>query len=412
MTAMVTEKHSCRLCQSEQLQPALSLAPTPLGDEFVPAGLLGQAQPCYPLDLMLCGECGNVQLRNVVNPDAVYRHYTYTTSVSLGLAEHFQKYADALLAQHPIAPGGMVVEIGSNEGLMLRAFANRGLRVLGVDPAADIARHATRAGTKTLPTYFTAELARQIRAQHGPAGAIVANYVLANIDDFDDVISGVDALLADNGVLVFETSYCLDVVQQALLDTIFHEHLSYFAVAPLAKFFRRHGMEITDVRRVHTKGGSIRVTVRRAGAARPAPAVAELIALEAQAGLDRVETYQSLGNRLDQQKSTLLALLSGWKRQGKTIAAYGAAVGLTTMIYQFELGGYLSFIADDNPQKFNLFSPGLHLPTLPSQALYDRRPDYVILLAWRYADAILKRHEAFIKQGGRFVLPVPEPKII
>lgn len=412
MTDVVAEKLACRLCDATDLASALPLAATPLGDEFISAELLDKPQPCYPLELMLCRRCGNVQLRNVVNPDAVYRRYTYTTSVSPGLKEHFQNYADALLAETNIRPGGLVVEIGSNEGLMLRAFARRGMRVLGIDPARDIARHAADSGIETLPEYFTAAMAKNILDRHGKADAIVANYVLANIDDLADVIHGVQTLLSDSGVLVFETSYCLDVVEQALLDTIFHEHLSYFAVSPLVRFFRRHGMEITDVRRVATKGGSIRVTVQRAGAARPAPAVAGLIALETQAGLHRLETYRQLGARLDGQKADLLAAVTNWKREGKTLAAYGASVGITTMIYQFGLGEHLSFIADDNPGKFNLFSPGLHLPALSSRALYDRKVDYVILLAWRYADAILARHAEFMKQGGRFVLPVPTLRIL
>jgi hypothetical protein len=212
---------------------------------------------------------------------------------------------------------------------------------------------------------------------------------------------------------VFETSYCLDVVQDALLDTIFHEHLTYFSVRPLVPFFRRHGMELIDAQRVATKGGSLRVTAQRAGGSRPvASSVAELQELEASAGLNRLETYRTLAARLDHRKRELHDVLGSWKAQGKTIAAYGAAVGLTTMIYQFGLGKFLSFIVDDNPGKHNLYSPGLHLPTLPSEALYQRKPDYVVVLAWRYVDSILQQHQAFLAQGGQFVTPLPEIRVI
>ncbi len=413
MSAPFSPRATCRLCGAGRLQLALPLAPTPLGDHFVAAERLDQLQEAYPLDLMLCGDCGNVQLQHVVNPEIIYRQYTYTSSVSLGLVEHFQRYADAVLQRVDPPPGSLVVEIGSNEGAMLRAFQQRGLTTLGVDPAREIARRATAAGIETLPSYFTAEVAQTIREQRRPAAIVIANNVIANIDDLGAVMEGLRTLLAPQGVFVMETSYCLDVVHDALLDTIFHEHLTYFSVRPLAPFFRRHGMELIDAQRVATKGGSLRVTAQPAGGARPvASAVAELMELEARNDLHRLEAYQTLAARLDRRKCELHDLLGSWKAQGKTIAAYGAAVGLTTMIYQFGLGKFLSFIVDDNPAKHHLYSPGLHLPTLPSEALYQRKPDYVVVLAWRYVDSIVKRHQAFLAQGGQFVTPLPEIGLI
>ena len=306
-----------------------------------------------------------------------------------------------------------MVEIGSNEGAMLHAFQKRGLRTLGVDPAREIARRATEAGVETLASYFTAELAQSIRDQHGPAALVVANNVMANIDDLANVMQGLQTVLAPDGVFVFETSYALDVVQGALLDTIFHEHLTYFSVRPLVAFFRRHGLELIDVERVPTKGGSLRGTVQRAGGPRPvAPTVAALADLEAQAGLDCLETYAALADRLERRKQELHRTLESWKAQRKTIAAYGAAVGLTTMIYHFDLGRFLSFLVDDNSEKHNLYSPGLHLPTLPSEALYQRKPDCLVVLAWHYVDPIVQRHQAFLTQGGQFLVPLPEIQLI
>jgi SAM-dependent methyltransferase len=413
MTEPVFVRNTCRLCGGRRLSLALRLVPTPPGDHFVPRERLGQVQECYPLDWLLCADCANVQLSHIVNPEIIYKQYTYTTSVSLGLPEHFRRYADDVLSRvHPSADA-LVVELGSNEGAMLRAFRQYGLRVLGVDPATEIAQQATSAGIETLPAYFTAELGRTIRDQYGQAAVVIANNVLANIDDLDDIARGVCSLLAPDGIFVLETSYCLDVVQKALIDTIFHEHISYFAVRPLARFFERHGLRVFDACCVATKGGSLRLFVQRADGPWPiGPGVAELSAREAGAGLDRLETYRNLGNVLQRRKNELLGLVRQWKAADKTVAAYGAAVGLTTMIYHFGLGEYLSFIADDNPVKQGLFSPGLHLPTLPSKSLDDRRPDYTIVLAWRYVDAIVSKHRDYVAHGGRFVLPLPEVRVL
>jgi SAM-dependent methyltransferase len=409
MTPTVFQRDTCRLCGSGKLDLALGLAPTPLGDLFVPAARLNVPQASYPLELLLCRRCGGVQLHDIVNPEIIYPEYTYTSAVSLELPEHFRSYANAVIDRMQLKSGATVMEIGSNEGVLLRAFQARGMKVLGIDPAREIGRRATEAGIPTLTAYFTSDLGKTIRAEHGPASVIIANNVLANIDNLDDVVDGVRALLAPDGVLIFETSYCLDVVEKALLDTIFHEHISYLSVAPLAPFFARHGMEMIDAVRVPTKGGSLRGTVQlKGGPSKIEPGVVELIRLEKQAGLDHIEAYQTLGKQLDQIKSGLLKHLKPWKAEGKSIAAYGAAVGLTTMLYQFGLGPFVDFIADDNPAKQNLYSPGLHLPVLRSESLVDRRPDYVVVLAWRYVNAIVERNRIYLAGGGRFVVPCPE----
>ena len=275
--------------------------------------------------LRLCGQCGNVQLGHVVNPEIVYRKYRYTTSVSLGLTDHFPRYADLLLARVNVRPGALVVELGSNKGAMLRAFKRRGVRAVGVDPAREIAARATAAGIETVPDYFTAELAGALREQHGPTSLIIANNVFANIDDLGDVVRGVRTLLAPDGVFVAETSYCLDVVEKALLDTIFHEHLTYFAATPLAAFFAQNGMQLIDAEHVETKGGSLRATAQLAGGPRPvAPAVGEAIRREAEAGLARPETYQRLAVRIARQKADLRKTLAPSKSAGKVVAGYGA----------------------------------------------------------------------------------------
>jgi len=413
MSSPVYTRETCRLCGSKHLELAVGLTPTPIGDDFIKPDRLDKEQPAFPLDMMLCLDCGNVQLRNVVNPELIYIAYNYTSSVSLGLVEHFKKYAEAVITRVQPEPGALVVELGSNEGAMLRSFKERGLRVLGVDPAREIARRATEAGIETLPTYFTADLAKKIREERGAASIVIANNVFANIDDVTDIIDGLRYLLAPDGVFIFETSYWLDVVQKMLIDTIFHEHLTYFAVKPLASFFHRLGMELFDVERVPTKGGSLRGYVQMNGGKwKIAPAVKEQIQLEDEIGLDRLETYKEYTQKLQGLKTQMLEELGKYKAHGKSIAAYGAAVGLTTMLYYFDLGDLTQYIFDDDPNKQNTLSPGLHIPTLPSEAIYEKKPDVIVALAWRYIDPILKKHKAYLEQGGHFLLPLPKVELI
>lgn len=413
MNVKVFHRDTCRLCGGCSHDLGLSLTPTPIGDDFVSKERLAKGQESFPLDLCVCRDCGNVQLLKTLDPEVVYGEYLYTSSSSVGLPEHFQHYADHVMRYANPSKGALVVELGSNEGAMLRAFKNNDMRVLGIDPASEIARRATAAGLETLPTFFSAKLASEIRAKYGPASIVVANNVFANIDDLADMAEGVRALLADEGVFVFETSYLLDVIEKNLIDTVFHEHLCYFAVKPLEAYFRRYGMQLVNAERVPTKGGSLRGYVQLAGAKRiVAPAVAELKALEAKAGIDHPQALAVLGERLDTIKGELLALLDDLRSKGKTIANYGAAVGLTTMIYHFDLAGRLSFIVDDNLVKQNTFSPGHHIPVYAPQAMYERKPDYMLILAWRYADNIMKQHRAYLDQGGHFIIPLPELRVI
>ena len=409
----VTRRDTCRLCGSRNRELVLPLAATPSGEDYVTADQLSQPQELFPMDLFLCRDCGHAEFPDVINPDLLYRDYKYQTSISLGLVEHFGRYADAVLAAVQPKAGSLVMDVGSNDGSLLKFFKARGHRVLGVDPATAVAGKATKGGVETLPTYFTAQLARQLRAQRGPAAILTANNVFANIDNLADFAAAVREMLAPDGVFVFETSYLLDVLPKMLIETFFHEHLSYFSVKPLQAYFRRHGMELFDIQRVATKGGSIRGFVQLAGASRPVkPAVAEQIALEGKAGVGRPDTYRACHERVNGIKNELHRRITDWKKQGKVVAGYGASVGVTTLLFQFELGELLEFLVDDNPIRHGLYSPGHHLPVLPSDALYSRKADYVVVLAWAYLDPIRKKHQKFTEQGGRFVAPLPKVQVV
>lgn len=405
-----TRRERCRLCDSPGLEIALALAPTPIADDWVTAARLGETQQRFPLDLHLCRACGHVQLLEVVSPEALFRNYTYRSSVSLGLVEHFGRLAARLLEGLPA--GSLVCEIGSNDGSMLRFFHERGMRVLGVDPAREIARLATQSGIETLPEFFTAAAGARIRAERGPAAVIIANNVFAHADELGGIADGVRSLLDENGVFVFEVSYLVDIVERLLFDTVYHEHLCYHTVRPLLRFFAAHGLELIDAERLPVKGGSIRGTVQLAGGPRSStPALAQLVRLEEEGRYDRPETYQTFAARVAAAKQRLLETVDGLRAGGKHVAGYGASATVTTLLHHFDLGSRLDFLVDDNPGKHGTFSPGHHLPVFPSPALLERRPEYTVILAWAYADPIMRRQAAYREQGGRFIIPLPELRL-
>ncbi|HWX22497.1 MAG TPA: class I SAM-dependent methyltransferase [Candidatus Binatia bacterium] len=413
MSNLSYRRSDCRLCHGTELDLVLKLTPTPLADAYIPSAQAQQPQPVFPLDLFLCRRCGFAQLLDVVQAQAIYLDYIYETVSSLGLVEHFDHYAAEVLGRIRPPAGALVVDVGSNDGTLLKGFQRRGMKVLGIDPAREIAARATAAGVETLPEFFTVELAQRLRRERGPAAIITANNVIANIDDLDGVIAAVRELLAPDGVFVFESYYLGDLVRNMVFDFIYHEHISSFAVKPVELFFRRHGLELVDVLRVPTKGGSLRYTIQLAGGPRKAtPIVGELRELEARQGLDTPELFHKFNTRIEQTKQATLALLRRLKGEGKKIAGYGASATTTTLVYHFELAGLLDYLLDDYPAKQGLLSPGLHLPVLPSEVIYERRPDYIVVLAWRYYEPIRRKHPQFAAQGGRFVVPMPELRLL
>ena len=303
--------------------------------------------------------------------------------------------------------------MGSNDGTFLRCFKDRGLSVLGVDPARRIAEQATESGVETWAEFFTPDLARRIVAERGPAAIVLANNVLANIDDLDAVVAGVLALMAADGVFVFETQNGADVIRHKLLDTIYHEHLSYFMIKPVAAFFAARDMDLIDVASVSTKGGSMRVTVQRAGGPRSrSDAVAETIATEERDGLYDPATYARFAAGIGALREEMAALVEGITAAGGTVAGYGASVGTVTLLHQFDLASAIGFLVDDAPLKPSLIGPGYAIPVLPPAALYEKRPDAVIVFAWRYAETIMDKHRAFMDGGGRFVVPLPGLSVV
>lgn len=413
MTDFIYSRETCRLCNSKSLELVLPLTPTPLADSYVDKDHIHEVQPVYPLNLYLCNDCGFSQLLDIVIPQVIYRDYIYETVSSLGLVEHFRNYAADVFKKIKPLENGLVVDIGSNDGSLLSFFKGYGMRVLGVDPAERIAKRATDSGIETLPEFFTSDLGIIIQEKYGSASIITANNLYANVDDLKALTLAIRDLLTDDGVFVFESFYLADWMQNMVFDFTYHEHLSYFSVKPLQAFFSGLGMELIDVERVPTKGGSIRCTIKRSGGPRHVTSnVSKMISMETELGLHKAENFHVFAERIDKSKRNVLELVESLISKGKTIAGYGASATTTTLLYHFDLGDKLSFILDDYPAKQNLYSPGYHLPVLGSHALYERNPDLVMILAWRYAEPIIQRHKAYLDQGGRFIVPLPDLKAI
>jgi len=413
MPEIIHRRNTCRLCRSRNLELVLQLAPTPIGDAYVTRDQLDIPQPLFPIDLYLCRDCGLAQLLDVIAPEVLYGDYIYVTSSSLGLSDHFRSYAEEVYASVRPHPGSLVVDIGSNDGTLLRHFQRLGMRVLGVEPAEHIARAATLSGTETMAGFFAPELAQKIREQHGPATIITANNVFANIDDLGPMMGGIRELLGKDGVFVCESYYIADVVRNMVFDFIYHEHISSFAVTPLQAFFRREGFRLLDVTRVPTKGGSLRYTVGLAtGPGIASPRVALLLKEEKLNGTCDPETFRAFSNNIAKLRQQTLARLDEFKASRLSIVGFGASITATTLIYHFGIGAYLDFLIDDNPAKQGRFSPGLHLPVYPASSLDDRRPDVTVILAWRYAEPIIRKHGNYLAAGGQFLIPVPEVRVV
>jgi len=401
------------LCGSEDLAEVVQLTATPPANAFVSRTNLDIEQEKFPLTLHFCRDCTHLQLLDVVDPGILFENYVYVSGTSPVFVKHFEDYSAALMERYHPATASLAIDIGSNDGTLLGFLKAAGLQVLGIDPARDIAARATEIGIETLPEFFTPALARQIKTDRGAAAIITANNVFAHADDLISVVDGVRELLASDGVFSFEVSYLVDVFENTLFDTIYHEHLSYHAVGPLVRFFAANGMTLIEAERIDTHGGSIRGFAQLATATRPVgSSVSEAVLTEVKMGLNREETYDIFSAKINALRIDLTELLVDLKSQGKRIAGFGAPAKATTLMYHFGLGpDIIDFIVDDSPLKQGLFTPGLHVPVLPSSEIQLRAPDYLLLLAWNFAEPIMRNNADFVEAGGKFIIPVPKVEI-
>jgi hypothetical protein len=412
-TLQVSRRTVCRLCNSSRLERVVPLAPTPVAEKYVGRDQLHEPTPSYPLDLHLCLDCGHVQLLDVVDPAYLFDNYTYMSGNTKPLVQHFDEVAESTISRYGVRPGDLVIDIGSNDGSLLRAFQKRGARVLGVDPARDIARRASESGIPTIPDFLNPALTTRILAEHGPARVVCAFNVYAHADDLAGMTDCIRDLLDPAGVFVCEFSYLLDILDRMLLGTIFHEHLSHHSFRPLAAFLNRHGLQPVEVQRNPIQGGSVVATSQRANGPHPvSPSVNALLSLETERALDRPETLRRFADQLQSLKLKVASLVASIQSHGQRLWGYGAARSGTTLIAQMNLGSVIEAIVDDSPDKQNRFSPGDHIPIRPSSDLLAEQPDFVIILAWIHAERIIQNNRPYLDRGGRFIVCFPDLRIV
>ncbi len=410
MAEAASKKTTCRACTGKSLKSVLSLGTTPLANAFVKKDDLGKQEHYFPLELAFCNDCGFVQLTHVVSPELLFKDYVYVSSTSPVFAAHFKELAEQATKRFRLQPGSLAVDIGSNDGILLRPFKELGMKVLGVDPAEKIAAIATKSGIETLPAFFNTQVAKEIAKKYGKANIITATSVFSHVDDLDSFVEGVKELLADDGTFMIEVYYLLEILEKNLFDTIYHEHLSYFTAKTISKLLQRLGMEAFDIYETGTHGGSLRVFAQKKGGPHQAQSsVKQLIANEDAKKLHEAQTFISFAAKIDDNKKKLRELLHELKSKGKRIAGYGAPAKGNTLLNYFQIGPEtLSYIVDDSPWKQGLYTPGTHIPVVSFDELAKKKPDYILILAWNFAEPIIKKCAEF----NNFIVPVPKPQII
>ena len=405
-------RSTCRSCESTALTEVLSLGKPPLTAAFLTENQLNEAEPRFPLTLVFCGDCSLLQIRETVSAKMIFcRDYPYYSSFSETLLEHSRQNAIELIRDRGLGPDSLVVEVASNDGYLLKNFVEAGVPVLGIDPADGPAGVAEKRGIPTLRAFFDREFAAAIRDQGKRADVLIANNVLAHVPDLNGFVRGIHTILKEDGIAVLEVPYVRDLIERCEFDTIYHEHQSYFAVTPLVTLFQRHGLSLNRVEHLPIHGGSLRIYVGHDRA--PDGSVQEYLREEAKRGLSDLGSYRDFAAEAGKIRSELVGLLGKLKATGKRVAAYGAAAkGVILLTYAGIDSSVIDFVVDRNTHKQGRYMPGVKLPVKETEELLARMPDYVLLLAWNFKEEILRQQTAYLRRGGRFIEPIPYPRII
>ena len=388
--------------------PVLDLGKTPLANRLLDEAGRARPEPTFPLAVVFCPACSLVQITETVSPEVLFGEYAYFSSFSDGMLRHARAHVDELMTARKLGPDSLVVEVASNDGYLLKNFVAKGVPVLGVEPARNIAKVANDAGVRTRAEFFGRETAAKLRAEGFRADVVMGSNVLAHVADLNGFVAGAADLIKDDGVVIFEFPYVGEMIAHVEFDTIYHEHLCYFSLHAIEALFARHGLVLTDVRPFAIHGGTLRVTAAR----RPEPAgrarVEALLAEEKAKGMDRAAYYADFGARVAKLKRDLVAALAGLKRDGKRVAAYGASAKGATLLAYCGIGATeLDYVVDRSTVKQGRYTPGTHLLIHAPEHLLTDKPDVVLLLTWNFAEEILAHQAAYRATGGKFLIPVP-----
>jgi C-methyltransferase C-terminal domain/Putative zinc binding domain/Methyltransferase domain len=404
----------CRFCEAPLELTMVDLGKSPLCESFLPADRLEAMEPFFPLHVRVCERCWLAQLPSFVPPAEIFEEYAYFSAYSESWVEHARRYVEMITERLGLTAESFVVELASNDGYLLQHFVSEGIPVLGIDPAANVAKAAEERGVPTLVEFFGRELAGDLVAQRGHADLVLGANVLAQVPDLNDFVAGVAVLLAPEGTTTFEFPHLARLLEGMQYDTIYHEHYSYFSLTTIRKVFAAHGLNVVDVEELPSHGGSLRVYGAHAEAARePTPAVAELLEREEVEGLLDADCYRRFAGDVVESKRALLELLIELKEEGKQLVGYGApGKGNTLLNYCGIRTDFLDYTVDRNPYKHGRFTPGTHIPIFPPERIAETRPDAILILPWNLAREIAEQLAYTKEWGASLIVPIPTATVL